>query len=228
MAFKDYWKKKRRQECIRERREHYIFCEGECTEPNYFESFKSLICYDPIYRGMIQIKIVSCQKNTLGILEEAIDFVKKKKIVEADIWCVYDKDDFPVKDFDEVNKKINELNKWGVKIKYHAIWSNECFEFWFLLHFSNYRSDNGRKAYFSFLNEKFKKLGIGEYQKNCKEIFDILLNNGDPKRAILYAKNIIKESRNKEPSKIVPGTKVYELVVTLADYLPEEYKKKFI
>ena len=228
MAFKGSWKKKRRQEWIEERKEHYIFCEGKCTEPNYFGSFRSLICSDPIYRGMITIEIFSCQKSTLGILEEAVKYIKNKKLVEADVWCVYDKDDFLAKDFDEVNRKTDELNKRGAKIKYHAIWSNECFEFWLLLHFANYRSDSGRKAYFSFLNDKFKKLGIGGYQKNYKEIFDILLSNGDPKRAISYAKNIIKEIGTKVPSKIVPGTKVYELVETLASYLPEDYKKKFI
>ena len=59
------------------------------------------------------------------------------------------------------------------------------------------------------------------------EIFDILLQYGNLKLAIRYAKRIIKDGEGKTPTEIAPGTKVYELVEELAKYLPEEVKKKF-
>ena len=59
-------------------------------------------------------------------------------------------------------------------------------------------------------------------------IYDILLKYGHPKLAIRYAKRIINDGDGKNPSDIAPGTKVYELVLELAKYLPEEIKKKFI
>ncbi len=97
-----------------------------------------------------------------------------------------------------------------------------------MLHFAYYTSNNHRAEYISFLNDKFRELGIGKYQKNMKDIFGILLEHGNPKLAIRYAKRIIKENEGNTPTEIAPGTKVYELVEELAKYLPEEIQKSFI
>ena len=78
------------------------------------------------------------------------------------------------------------------------------------------------------MNDKFKELGIGKYQKNMQNIFRILLEYGKPKLAIRYAKRIIEDGNGKTPTEIAPGTKVYELVEELAKYLPEEVQKNFI
>ena len=61
-----------------------------------------------------------------------------------------------------------------------------------------------------------------------KNIFDILMNEGNPKLAIKYARRIINNENGKKPATVAPGTKVYELVEELAKYLPEEVKGKFI
>lgn len=60
-----------------------------------------------------------------------------------------------------------------------------------------------------------------------KEIFNVLIENGNPKLAIRYAKRIIENGRGKTPADIAPGTKVYELVEELVKYLPEEIKNTF-
>ncbi len=77
------------------------------------------------------------------------------------------------------------------------------------------------------MNDTFKELGLGKYQKNMKEIFGILMERGNPKLAIRYAKRIIKDGEGKTPTEIAPGTKVYELVEELAKYLPKGKKSKF-
>ena len=82
--------------------------------------------------------------------------------------------------------------------------------------------------YITFLNEKFQALGVGKYQKNMRNIFDVLMEKGNPKLAIRYAKRIIKEEEGKTPTEIAPGTKVYELVEELAKYLPENEREFFI
>ena len=119
------------------------------------------------------------------------------------------------------------LNKENAELQYHAAWSNECIEFWFLLHFAYYTSNNHRTEYVSFLNDRFKELGLGKYQKNMTNIFDILAEKGNPKLAIRYAKRIIKDGKGKTPTELAPGTKVYELVEELAKYLPEKCNKLF-
>ena len=45
------------------------------------------------------------------------------------------------------------------------------------------------------MNEKFQELGIGKYEKNMDNIFETLMNGGNPKLAIRYAKRIIKTER---------------------------------
>ncbi len=71
-------------------------------------------------------------------------------------------------------------------------------------------------------------LGIGKYEKNMANIFELLMEYGSPKLAIRYAKRIIKERQGKTPTEIAPGTKVYELVEELAKYLSDEVRECYI
>lgn len=226
---KEKWRKKRLQEHLELKKyRYYIFCEGQQTEPQYFSGFKKLIEENAIYRDMVLIEIEPCQAETMRIINMAEDYVTRNKIKKGQIWCVYDKDSFPPEHFNGVEQRADNLNKENPELQYHAAWSNECIEFWFLLHFAYYTSNNHRTEYISFLNDKFRKLGIGKYQKNMKDIFKILMNNGNPKLAIRYAKRIIKSGQGKTPAEIAPGTKVYELVEELAKYLPEEIQNQFL
>ena len=72
--------------------------------------------------------------------------------------------------------------------------------------------------------KNFRNLELVSMKKNMDNIFETLMNGGSPKLAIRYAKRIIQNGEGK----IAPGTKVYELVVELAKYLPEEMKKSFL
>lgn len=223
------WKKKRRQEYLEMKQyRYYIFSEGQQTEPLYFAAFKKQIEENPVYKDMILIEIEPCQAETMRVIGNAENYVKKHKIKKGQIWCVYDKDSFPPDHFNGVVDRAERLNKENPELQYHTAWSNECIEYWFLLHFAYYTTNNHREEYISFLNAKFKELSIGKYQKNMNNIYDILLKYGNPKLAIRYAKRIINDGDGKNPSDIAPGTKVYELVLELAKYLPEEIKKKFI
>ena len=151
--------------------------------------------------------------------------VKEHNIQKGKIYCVYDKDSFPAKDFNAVEYRVQQLNRQNSDLQYFAAWSNECFEFWFLLHFAYYTSNNHRTEYISFLNDKFQQLGLGKYQKNMKGLFDILMQKGDVNLAIRYAKRIIRDGQGKTPSEIAPGTKVYELVEELLKYMPDEFRR---
>ena len=222
------WKKKRRQEYLELKQyRYYIFCEGQQTEPLYFVGFKKLIEDNPIYKDMVLIEIEPCQAETMRVIGMAERYVKKNKIQKGQIWCVYDKDSFPADDFNGVVNRAENLNKESSQLQYHTAWSNECIEFWFLLHFAYYTANNHRGEYIAFLNDQFRELGIGKYQKNMKDIFDILTEKGNPKLAIRYARRIINDGKSKTPAEIVPGTKVYELVEELVKYLPEHVAQRF-
>ena len=223
------WKKKRRLEYLEMKQyRYYIFCEGQQTEPLYFEGFKKMIEENPVYKDMVLVEIEPCQAETMRVIGMAEDYVKKNKVCKGQVWCVYDKDSFPANHFNGVGEKANSLNKADSELQYYTAWSNECIEFWFLLHFAYYTSNNHRTEYISFLNDKFKELGIGNYQKNMKDIFTILTEYGNPRLAIRYAKRILSEGEGKTETEIAPGTKVYELVEELVKYLPEETQKYFV
>lgn len=178
---------------------------------------------------MVLIEIEPCAAETLRVIRKAEQYVSENKLQKGQIWCVYDKDSFPASDFNDVATRADNLNQGNPDLQYHVAWSNECIEFWFLLHFAYYTSNNNRNEYISFLNIKFEEMKIGNYQKNkIKNIFEILMEKGDPKLAIRYAKRIIKDGHGNTPTDIAPGTKVYELVEELAKYLPAEKQKYFI
>lgn len=223
------WKKKRRQEYLEQKESrYYIFCEGQQTEPQYFNGFKKYIESNPIYKDMVLIEIEPCGAETMRVIAQAEDYVRKNKITKGQIWCVYDKDSFPAERFNGVIERAEALNAQNEAVQYRPAWSNECIEFWFILHFSYYTSNNYRSEYIEYLNNKLTELGIGKYAKNMENIFEVLWKHGNPKLAIRYAKRIINERQGMTPAMIAPGTKVYELVEELAKYLPEEMKEKFL
>ena len=222
------WKIKRKQAVLEMKEYNYfIFCEGEQTEPNYYKGFESNIENNPIYKDMVTVKVQGCGKETLRVVEDAQDFVQKNKIKNAKVFCVFDKDDFPAKDFNYAISCMEKLNKNKNDVIYHAAWSNQCIELWFLLHFSYYHSNNDRKQYFEALDNILRKRGLNKYKKNDDLIFDILYEHGNPKQAIIFAKKLMNEYSGTNYADMSPATKVYELVEELSKYLPEEMKIKF-
>ena len=74
------WKKKRRKEYLEKKEfRYYIFCEGQQTEPLYFEGFKRYIEENPIYRDMVLIEIEPCQAETMRVISMAERYVKRTK-----------------------------------------------------------------------------------------------------------------------------------------------------
>ena len=91
---------------------------------------------------MVLIEIEGCQAETMRVIGKAEEYVRENKITKGQIWCVYDKDSFPSCDVNGVVQRANMLNQKNPELQYHAAWSNECIEFWFMLHFAYYTSNN--------------------------------------------------------------------------------------
>jgi len=226
---RDDWRKKRRQEYLETREyRYYIFTEGVQTEPLYFQRFKDRIEDNPIYKDMVLVKLEPCGAETERVVDQARKYVRDNRIAKGQIWCVYDKDSFPAAHFNNAAHRLEQYNEENPDVKYHAAWSNECIEFWFLLHFQYYTANTHRNEYRRILRQKFSEAGAPKYDKNVAETFDVLLNHGNPKLAIRYEKRILAENEGKTPTEIVPGTKVHELVEELAKYLPEEDRDRFL
>lgn len=207
---------------------HYIFCEGEQTEPNYFLGFKESIASNPIYNHLVHVHIEGVGAETLRVIYEAEEFVRDNRLKSAVIWCVYDKDSFPSQDFNAVSERAEVLNRQQNDVEYRVAWSNECIEYWFVLHFDYYTSNNNRKYYRSYLHSKFRELGWSRYKKNSTELFKIMTEYGNPKRAIAWAKQRMEDCNGLTDAECAPATKVFLLVEELAKYLPDQIKAKYI
>lgn len=218
----------RRINKLRPVEKHYIFCEGKRTEPLYFTAFKNEIEKNPVYRNAVTIQIEGLGKDIPKILDVAKNYLERRNINTGTVWCVYDKDDLSDSQFDFLEKRAQELNQSKNNgLNYRVAWSNQCFEYWIMLHFSFYQSNTDRATYIRCLNSEFKKCGCLGYNKLAPNVFDILNQHGNPKEALRRAKQRVKDCGNVSPSKSSPATLVHILVEELAQYLPPETKKKF-
>ena len=223
MGSSDIFKKRKK---IKEREKEFlkpgvnsflIVTEGECTEPNYFKGIQNNISksnngYINIVE-MPRIDIHGQGVSTMQLIEDTNRIIKNAKIMYQNIWVVFDKDDFI--DFDEAIIK-------GEKQGYNIAWSNQSFEYWIYLHFSYSDSALHRSDWEKKLDDLFRenKLGSKKYEKNYKELFEILNSFGVPKIAINNAKKrMVNYNESNKPSKYDPGTTVYKLVETLMEYI---------
>ena len=209
-------------------KKYYIFCEGQQTEPLYFDAFKKAIKANPMYKNAVHVEVTGVGAETLRVIYYANDYVHQNKLKNAEIWCVYDKDSFHNQDFNAVSMYAETLNQEQEDVRYRVAWSNQCIEYWFILHFDWYTADNDRKYYRTYLHKKFAEFGYKRYEKNNPELFDILTKYGNPKQAIQYAKRRLSECSGCTDSDSVPATKVHLLVMSLAEYLPDDLKKQYI
>lgn len=209
-------------------KKYYIFCEGKQTEPLYFQGFKKAIENNPMYKNVVHVEVHGLGSETLRIIYAAEKFVFDNKLKKAEIWCVYDKDSFPERDFNAVSEYAEALNQRQTDVQYRVAWSNQCIEYWFILHFDWYTADNDRKYYRAYLHKKFSNFGYRRYEKDNSELFDILTKYGDPKKAIQRAERRLKEFEGYTDANSVPATKVHLLVTALAEYLPDGLKERYL
>ena len=209
------WMKNRRDKARMIQPEyHLIASEGTETEPQYFGAIQRII--NSKYRDRIQLKVEGIGDNTVNLLMKARQYVQNNGIVFKHVWIVYDTDDFPAENIDMVAQLCEEYSAQGETI-YHAVWSNQCVELWYLLHFMYMDTDIDRSRYWPKLSDCLKNMGAGSYEKNRPDMYEVLRPYMDI--AIANAKRLDKQNEGRKPSESAPGTKVYELVEMLRPYL---------
>ena len=192
---------------------HLIVTEGTETEPQYFAAIRDII--NRQYRDKIQLDIYGEGDNTLSLLDKAVNRVRNNPNGYKHVWIVYDTDDFPAEHINKTSELCARLST--DETLYHAVWSNQCIELWFLLHFEFLQSDLHRKEYWPKLSEGLKGIGHGEYSKGRDDMFHILLPFMDS--AIANAERLAVQNKGKTPVASAPGTKMHELIKHLRPYL---------
>lgn len=210
---KSSWGKPRSVPFIRMRPEHYlIVSEGTGTEPAYFGEMRRRV-NDLFHGEYVTVEVEGLGMNTLSLLERAQEIADREGRY-TQVWVVYDKDSFPTGDFNAVVERCAGLSGDGVQ--YHAAWTNEAFELWFILHFEFLQSALGRGSYGHKLTEHLLAHGLGKYRKNRTDMYNVL----EPfqQTAMTNAERLEKLNEGKSPAGCNPGTNVHKLVKELLPY----------
>lgn len=193
-----------RRQGVREVKQSFlIICEGENTEPDYFKAFRMTAA---------TVKALGEAMNTMSLVNKAINIreaEKSKKCFYNQYWVVFDKDDYPAHDF---NQAIQLAEKNGFQVAY----SNQAFEYWFLLHFNLYTGAIHRNQY----NEMLEKLTGMHYSKaeGCGALmYNLLLARQE--KAIHNAETVLAEISHGNPAEEESSTTVHKLVIELNKYL---------
>jgi hypothetical protein len=192
-----------------ERRYFLIVTEGEKTEPNYFNRFKTFLPKNLLST----IDLIGEGDNTIHIVNKAIEEKIKRqgdpiKPDYDEVWAVFDKDSFP-------NERVDNAVKIAIANDIEPALSNQAFELWYVLHFQFLDSDLHRSLYFEILSSI---LGT-KYEKNTEKIIDLIWKKGDVQQAIKRAKVLEENAKGNTPSNSVPTTGVYKLVENLLAYI---------
>jgi hypothetical protein len=154
-------------------------------------------------RDVIAVEVRGTGYNTLSLVREAI---KIKDEGDYDqVWCVFDRDSFPVLAF---NEAISLAQREGIKVAY----SNEAFELWYLLHFDFLNTGISRAAYITLLTERIGR----RYEKNSRDMYDTLESR--QQIAIENAKRLLKIYSPCRPAEDNPSTTVHLLVIELLKF----------
>lgn len=193
-----------RRQGVREIKQSFlIVCEGEKTEPDYFKAFRMTAA---------TVKAVGQAMNTMTLVNKAISIReadRQKKHVYDQCWVVFDKDDFPANDF---NQAIQLAEKNGFRVAY----SNQAFEYWFLLHYNLYTGPIHRSQYEDMLT-KLTDMTYNKTEGFGAVMYNLLLTRQP--QAIKNADAVLAQISHGNPANEESSTTVQKLVKELNKYL---------
>lgn len=206
---------KRKRDVRKKRRYYLILCEGEKTEPNYFQGLK-----EDLPKGVLiyyQIDIEGTGRNTESLVDEAL---RLKKLYEKEsnrpidrLWVLFDRDSFSANDFNNAVWRCQNS-----KPEIGCAWSNEAFELWYLLHFHFYNNGMSRKDYQDSIEENLRP-SVGnnyQYKKNSTEMYTLLKEYESLDDAIRNGKRLAANFENRQDyANHNPCTMVWQLVEEL-------------
>jgi hypothetical protein len=186
-----------------------IVCEGENTEPSYFNQFR-----------IASVTIKGEGYNTVSLVNRALELSQQGKYDK--VWCVFDKDDFDDNDFNSAIR-IAEDNNFGVA------YSNQSFEYWLILHFNDHQGGGmHRDDYNDKINKFLKPFNVsydGNGSKLVEDDFFELLDGTDKQTgrkrvelAIVRAERNYNQLDHANPAKEESSTTVFRLVRELLKY----------
>ena len=214
------------------RRYFLIVCEGEETEPNYFNSIAAQLPKNMVNR----ITVKGVGKNTLHLIEDAKAEIAKRRAAGLPdyyyVWLVFDRDEFPADHFNRTIEEAAAIDDRNAKLPpksrglehWRCAWSNEAFELWYVLHFREQLGGAVSRVQYQKMLEEDIRAHTSEkgfaYKKNDPQMF-VRLKDRTPD-AVSRAKRTLAhqlKSKGKAYADMNPATRVHELVNLLMAYM---------
>jgi hypothetical protein len=178
-----------------------IICEGEKTEPKYFENYRTA------KNNLDVIPIPSSRKDVGNIVK-----FTQKKLQDLDIkggdsiWCVFDCDE---NTDDSISKAYKNAGK-----SINMCLSNPSFELWFLLHFSYVDTSLQNEGLIELLKRQ-----IAGYSKNS-DYFQALepLTDTAVKNAKRLEKLHLDNGTDLNSTQSNPSTQVYRIIEVIQQF----------
>lgn len=196
-----HWRINRRSPSRSSRQRILLVCEGERTEPRYFEGL----------RNRLRLNTLSIN-GTAGVdprkLVELATAESRREARYGDrfdsVYCVFDRD---------AHANFQEASSVALSRGFKLARSWPCFEFWLLLHFGYSRAPYLPKARLSSCDMCIRDLRkhLPNYSKGSRETFDVLWPLLDS--AIANAKKAQADAEGTREEN--PSTEVHELVLSL-------------
>jgi len=194
---------KRREAFKEPRKSTLIVCEGEKTEPIYFNALK-----ETLRLIMVDVEIVGEGGAPITVVNRAIALRKERKQIAKKsltkteyevIYCVVDVDTHETLDQAIDKARGNEIC---------VILSNPCFEYWYILHF--------RKTSAPFSSSQNVKSALRREHSAYSESDTTIFNVVYPKTsdAIKHSKEVLNEQHNdaEDLRDCNPSTHVHKIV----------------
>ncbi len=205
------------EESIDQTKKFLIICEGENTEPLYFENF-------PVPSKTVIIE--GGKGSRTALVDYAIKIKDDPDYAGREVWCVYDFDVKP----DEAATQPQDFNQSIIKAAQYGMfvaWSNDAFELWFLLHYQKMDAALTREEIYSILKKKWNLESYSNMAKKdefCRGHYDRHggTESDEQKLAIRRAKDLHEAFGDRQDyANQVPCTTVYLLVQELNKYIKE-------
>lgn len=205
---------KRRKPFIAERQRFILVCEGEKTEPAYFNALKNQ------YRGaLISIEYVAPAGAPITIKDKVkarmVELRREQRYnpsAKADtVWAVFDQDEHL-----KVAEAIVGCESAGAQVAY----SNPCFEVWLILHYEDYHAaDNHHQV-----QKRYQKLDP-TYDPNGTKTPDCGLLMNAVQSAELLAEIQCQRRVEEDTPLGRPSTTVYKLTRAIREAAEASQRK---
>jgi hypothetical protein len=192
-----------------------IICEGENTEPFYFQGFP---VSKEVHRHPVIIE--GGRNSKTSLVEYALKIRDKEKYAGREVWCVFDYDikpDEAATQPQDFNSAITKAESNGMKVA----WSNDAFELWFVLHYQKLDVHLTRHELFSILKKEWCLDSFSNVAKTVEFCHGHYERHGgteseSQKLAIKRARELHQNNNGKKDfSNHCPCTTVYLLVEEL-------------